>query len=185
MEARKIRPKMASAEKRISSFFAQNNNQLDFWIMDVQSSKISHSKFSVFYYVYCFIVCIWDYSGLKCPKIALECTPLTCCRVSSPPTASSPVSVKFSRFLRLRIVLNYVRFLTLCCWNTLTLFTTWELQKKKQPQLVGTLRSAINEQVPHHFWEAHLFRCTERQSQSPNTTTTALQPLHHQHHTAD
>lgn len=37
--------------------------------------------------------------------------------------------------------------------------------KKKQPQLAGTLRSAFNRQVPHHFWEPHLFPCTERQKQ--------------------
>lgn len=38
-------------------------------------------------------------------------------------------------------------------------------KKKTQPQLAVTLRSAINGQVPHHFWEPRLFPCTERQRQ--------------------
>lgn len=44
--------------------------------------------------------------------------------------------------------------------HTRTSYHMWATKEKK-PQLSGTLRSAFNGQVPHHFWESRLFPCTE------------------------
>lgn len=126
-------------------------------------------------------------AGWNVLKTAHKRTPLTCGRVFPalplhlPPCQSS--SISSWGFALCLITWAFSRSVA----ETHSYFlphVNCKKKQKKQPQLAGTLRSAINRQVPHHFWEPHLFPCTERLVASFLVTPppSSSSNRHHRHH---